>query len=89
MGLGLRKQTAMPITGWLMTGSGILPPNLSKRYPGRVPTPNLSTKEEGITRWDLLEYSQACPHLFELRFASGASGKMLTSLEPKLRQPGF
>ena len=78
----------MPITGWLMTGSGVPPPNLAKMYPGWVPTPNLSTREEGIRRWDFLEYAQVRPHSFELRFASGASGKMLPSLELKPRQPG-
>lgn len=79
----------MPVTGWLKTGSGIPPPNLAKMCPGWVPTPNLSTKKEEVTKRDFLEHAQARPRLFELRFASGASGKMLPSLGLKPRQPGF
>ena len=58
-------------------------PNLAKIYPGWFPTPNLSTEEEAILRWELMDYLRASPRLFELRFISGASGKTLPSHEPK------
>lgn len=58
-------------------------PNLAKLYPGWIPTPNLSTEEEAILRWEFMDYLRASPRLFELRFTSGVWGKILPSHEPR------